>query len=193
LYLTLTKGVFMKKTKLLINTKVIEKLNPCKDRFDNWKRYYEYRSFDLKSFLGLKNITHRDKLWVVLRLVDNDTKIIFALDCCFSAANAASAASASAYASASASAYASVYASASASADAADAASADAADAASADAYANADANASANAAAYAFANAAAYAFADADADAAYASADASANARKNEEFRQIESLLYLI
>jgi hypothetical protein len=76
-------------TKLIINTKVIAELNPCKDRFDNYKYYYEHRDFTLRQFLALKNITHNDKLWVVLRLVDSDTKVIFALDCCFSAYAAA--------------------------------------------------------------------------------------------------------
>jgi hypothetical protein len=31
----------------------------------------------------LNKITHKDKLWVVLRLIDNDIKAIFTLDCVF--------------------------------------------------------------------------------------------------------------
>jgi hypothetical protein len=92
--------------KLKINTDVIAKLDPCEDRFDNYKHYYEHRNFTLRQFLALDNITHKDKLWVVLRLADNDTKVIFALDCSFSAdaadaayaAYAADAADAAAYA-----------------------------------------------------------------------------------------------
>ena len=85
--------------KLKINTDVIKALNPCKDRFDNWLAHYGSKNCTLRQFLALDQITHRDKLWVILRLVDNDTKTVFALDCVFSAA-AYAAADAAAYAAA---------------------------------------------------------------------------------------------
>jgi hypothetical protein len=157
-----------------INTKVIKKLNPCEDRFNNWLKHYDTKTYNLRSFLGLKHITHKDKLWVVLRLIDNDTKVFFALDCSFAAYAAAYAADAAAAYAADAAAY------------AADAAAAyAAADAAYATFYSADAAFYSADAAFYS-ADAASYA-------AAYAAANAATYARKKEENRQIEALIYLI
>ena len=175
--------------KYKIDTKLITQFNPCKDRFDNWVAHYDNKKFSLIEFLELENITHRDKLWVALRLMNNDTKVVFALDCSFAAYAYAAAASADAYA-ADAYAYA-AYAAADAYAYAAYAA----ADAYAADAYAAAAASADAYAATAA---AAAAAYADAyaaAADAAYAAAAyaAAADARKQEELRQIEAIIYLM
>ena len=83
--------------KLKINLDKIKTLNPCKDRLDNYVYYYEHRNFTLRQFLSLNNITHADKLWVVLRIIDDDTKVYFALDCSFSAYAASYAASDAAY------------------------------------------------------------------------------------------------
>src|ERR1700677_2365151 len=68
-----------------INLEVIKKLNPCQNRLNNYIHYYNNKTFTLKQFFALRKINHSDKLWVVLRLIDNDTKVIFALDCAFSA------------------------------------------------------------------------------------------------------------
>ena len=68
-----------------INRKIIEKLKPCKDRLENYVSHYGNKTFDVTEFLKLDKITHRDKLWVVLRLVDPDTQVIFAMDCVFAA------------------------------------------------------------------------------------------------------------
>ncbi len=92
-----------KTTKLFICTGTIKALNPCQDRLDNWLSNYGHtRHLTLREFLSLTEITHEDKLWVVLKLVDNDTKVIFALDCAFAAydyaANVTYAADAAAYA-----------------------------------------------------------------------------------------------
>jgi hypothetical protein len=43
---------------MVINKSVIEKLSPCKDRFDNYVTYYGNRPFTHKQFMGLKSITH---------------------------------------------------------------------------------------------------------------------------------------
>lgn len=74
-----------------INNQIIKALNPCKDRLNNYLRYYENRDLTVRQFFKLANITHHDKLWVVLRLVSYETKVVFTLDCVFSA-NAANAA-----------------------------------------------------------------------------------------------------
>ena len=83
-----------------INRKIIEKLKPCKDRLENYVSHYGNKTFDVTEFLKLDKITHRDKLWVVLRLVDPDTQVIFAMDCVFAAYAAAYAADNAAYAAA---------------------------------------------------------------------------------------------
>ena len=173
--------------KLVIDSAIIKALNPCKDRFDNWLVHYDRTisdftqpnkgkkpfTYTLREFLRLPNITHQDKLWVVLRLVDNDTKVFFALDCAFSAAAYAAADAAAANATAAA-------------ANAAAAVDANAVDAnAAAAAYA---------AAAAAAANAAAAAYAAAAANAVDANAAAAAYAAvKKEESRQLKALIYLI
>jgi hypothetical protein len=53
-----------------INKKTIAKLNPCKDRFNNYLKHYSDRDFTPKQFMGLRNISHNDKIWVAVRLMD---------------------------------------------------------------------------------------------------------------------------
>jgi hypothetical protein len=111
-----------------INDDTIKALNPCEDRLINYLGYHSTTKFrSLRQFLKLKNITYDDKLWVVLKLIPNETKVIFALDCVFAgyiadAAGAAYAAYAAANAAANAAAYAAGTAYAVYTADAADAA-----------------------------------------------------------------------
>ncbi len=151
--------------KLTINTKLIETLKPCKDRLDNWLVNYNVEDYSLREFLALPEITHSDKLWVILRLIDDDTRVVFALDCAFAAYD---------YADDYADDYAADY-------------------AANAAYYAATSAASNADAAAYA-ANAAYYAayatYAYAAANAAYC---AAAAASKQEQNRQLEALIYLI
>src|ERR1035441_898522 len=92
--------------KIKVNTKVISKLNPCKDRFDNWKYKYPKFNGDIIKFLRLTDISHSDKLWVTLRLIPSEIKVIFALDCAFSAYVAVAADAAAAHAAHAAAAYA---------------------------------------------------------------------------------------
>lgn len=53
--------------KTKINRLNIAKLNPCKDRLDNFVKFYGDRLFTKGQFMGLKNITQKDKLWVAFR------------------------------------------------------------------------------------------------------------------------------
>lgn len=48
----------------------IAKLKPCEDRFDNYLKFYGEKDFTAKQFMGLRNISHSDKVWVSLRLMD---------------------------------------------------------------------------------------------------------------------------
>jgi hypothetical protein len=61
-----------------INTQIIEKLNPCLDRFNNWKFHYLDFDGDALEFLNLDKIMVIDKIWVVLKLLrdENDLFII---------------------------------------------------------------------------------------------------------------------
>lgn len=52
-----------------INAKLIKTLNPCQDRLDNFVNHYKDKSFTIKEFLALTNITHNDKIWVAFRLM----------------------------------------------------------------------------------------------------------------------------
>lgn len=61
---------------MLITNEVIESLNPCPGRYDNYLKFYKDKSHTIKQFMGLKNITHADKVWVALRLMDK-SKICF--------------------------------------------------------------------------------------------------------------------
>ena len=55
---------------ITVNQKAIAKLNPCKERFDNYIKHYGDRDFTTRQFMGLKNITHSDKLWVAFRMMN---------------------------------------------------------------------------------------------------------------------------
>ncbi len=60
----------------MINTKIISELNPCTNRFDNWKKHYDTKTLSkpmsYAQFLGLRNITQHDKIWICFRLMDKD-------------------------------------------------------------------------------------------------------------------------
>jgi hypothetical protein len=58
------------KRKDKISVKTIAKLNPCKDRFNNYLKHYSDKTFTPKQFMGLRNISHNDKIWVGVRLMD---------------------------------------------------------------------------------------------------------------------------
>ncbi len=73
-----------------INTKVITALNPCRARLDNWMDHYSDFNGDVSKFFKLPRISHADKIWVGLQLIDKDAAIIFAIDCAFTASNIAS-------------------------------------------------------------------------------------------------------
>ena len=64
----------------MINKDVISKLNPCKDRFDNYIKFYSSKTHTKAQFLGLKNITHSDKVWVAVRLLSNNKLRFFLAD-----------------------------------------------------------------------------------------------------------------
>ena len=64
-----------------INKEIIEKLNPCKDRFDNFVKEYPDFNSDLRDFLSLDNISYSDKIWVVTRLFTKEQNVKFAVQC----------------------------------------------------------------------------------------------------------------
>jgi len=89
-----------------ITTQIIKDLNPCEDRLDNFMEHYPDFDGDHEDFLLLDKITHNDKIWVILRLMERIDIEVFAIDCVVSASAAAAAAAASAAAAAAAAAYA---------------------------------------------------------------------------------------
>lgn len=155
-----------------ITTQIIKDLKPCKDRLDNFLEHYPEFEGDHEDFLSLENITHNDKLWVTLRLMDRIDVEVFAIDCAVRAASAASAADAAA----------TYYATSAASASATSATSA----ASTASATSAADATYYATSAAYYAATSAA----DAAASAYYAYYVSASN---TEQERQLAAVCYLI
>lgn len=63
-----------------ITNKTIAKLNPCQDRHDNYLIFYKGKTHTKAQFLGLKNITHEDKIWVAFRLLPLDSIALCAAD-----------------------------------------------------------------------------------------------------------------
>jgi hypothetical protein len=66
---------------LKINTEIIRKLNPCKDRFDNYLKHHESFNGNLKDFILLENITYKDKVWVFVRLATHLQNVKWSLLC----------------------------------------------------------------------------------------------------------------
>ncbi len=54
-----------------ITNKLVKSLGPCTDRYDNYLMFYKTKTHSLGQFMGLRNITHEDKLWVCFRLMPN--------------------------------------------------------------------------------------------------------------------------
>ena len=71
--------------KLKINTELIANLKPCHNRFDNWRIHYDNFNGTIIDFLELEKITHRDKIWVSVRVLPRELVEVFAIDCAFSA------------------------------------------------------------------------------------------------------------
>ena len=61
-----------------ITEAIIEKLNPCKSRFNNFKENYKNFDGDIKEFLALDKITYDDKIWVWVRLAPKSQLIKWA-------------------------------------------------------------------------------------------------------------------
>lgn len=64
-----------------INKQIIEKLKPCQDRFDNFKKHYSDFDDDLKEFILLENISYSDKVWVFTRLATKMQNVKWSLLC----------------------------------------------------------------------------------------------------------------
>jgi hypothetical protein len=52
-----------------ITKDLISALNPCKDRFENFVKFYGSKTLTKGQFMGLKNITQDDKMWVAFRMM----------------------------------------------------------------------------------------------------------------------------
>jgi hypothetical protein len=64
-----------------INKEIIKKLNPCKERFDNFINNNPNFDSGLKEFLALTNITYSDKAWVFVRLATKEQNVKWSLAC----------------------------------------------------------------------------------------------------------------
>ncbi len=70
---------------MIITTETIKNFKPCKDRLYNYLGHYSDREFTLEEFLGLTKITHTDKMWVSVRLMNHSLQTLFACRCAESA------------------------------------------------------------------------------------------------------------
>ena len=60
---------------------MIEKLNPCEPRFDNFKNHYPSYEGDFRDFLALENITYEDKVWVASKLLNKNQLVHWSIFC----------------------------------------------------------------------------------------------------------------
>ena len=65
---------------MLITNELIKSLDPCEDRLDNYLKFYKGKKHTKAQFMGLKNITHEDKIWVSLRLMSYENLKLAAAD-----------------------------------------------------------------------------------------------------------------
>ena len=149
-----------------INADLIKQYNPCEGGLNNFMDIYgTKKSITIRQLIKQKKISYLDKIWLLKRMVDTETLVVWAIDSSFRA-DPYSASADAAYAAYAAASY--------------------AADAAAATYAANA-ATYAANAATYAADAAASYA-----ANAAYAAASYAANAAAAKK-ESLYVLLYLI
>jgi hypothetical protein len=64
-----------------ITKKLIEKMNPCKNRFENFTSNYPDYDDELSNFLALENITYSDKVWVCTRLLTRNQLVHWSIRC----------------------------------------------------------------------------------------------------------------
>ena len=70
---------------IIINKEVIKLLNPCAHRYENYLENYSEFNGNQDDFFELTEISHNDKLWVILRLMPRELVEVFAIDCAVSA------------------------------------------------------------------------------------------------------------
>jgi hypothetical protein len=58
----------------------ISALNPCKDRFDNFVKFYGSKTLTKGQLMGLKNITQNDKMWVAFKMMDEKSVKLCAIE-----------------------------------------------------------------------------------------------------------------
>jgi hypothetical protein len=64
-----------------INKDIIEKLKPCKERYNNYLKHYSDFDGDLSEFIKLENITYYDKVWVFVKLTTKEQNVKWAALC----------------------------------------------------------------------------------------------------------------
>lgn len=65
----------------MITTSLVQNMNPCEDRLDNFVQQYPDYSGSLADFLSLTNITYTDKLWVASRYLSFDQMVKWSIKC----------------------------------------------------------------------------------------------------------------
>jgi hypothetical protein len=60
------------KSTLVITESMIRALGPCRDRLENYLKFYSGKPLTAAQFMGRKNLTQADKLWVAFRIMNKD-------------------------------------------------------------------------------------------------------------------------
>ena len=64
-----------------INLEYIKVLKPCKDRLDNYIKHYDDFDGSVKQFSQLSEITYQDKIWVLTKVATKQQKHIWGALC----------------------------------------------------------------------------------------------------------------
>lgn len=64
-----------------INHDIIQAMEPCQSRYDNFKQHYPDFDGDHQDFLDLEKITYSDKIWVLAKLMTKNQYVLWAVLC----------------------------------------------------------------------------------------------------------------
>ena len=70
-----------------INADLIKQYNPCEDGLNNFMDIYgTKKSITIRQLIKQKKISYSDKIWLLKRMVDTETLVVWAIDSSFRAA-----------------------------------------------------------------------------------------------------------
>lgn len=64
-----------------VTAAAIRKLNPCKDRIENFEKMYPEYDGSMYEFLQLENISYSDKIWVAVMMLSKNQLVVWSIAC----------------------------------------------------------------------------------------------------------------